>query len=105
MGRIGDILNSVKEGLKKESNPKYTHYVIGWVTLIAIIRIAVPSLLDRSILITLPLTMFDMFTITLFVMLIQEGSRSGYRVMKKVLGAIITVFMLVFPPTNEEYLQ
>jgi len=105
MGQIGDILNSAKEGLKKESSPKYMQHVIGWVTLIAIISIAVPSLLDRPILITLPLTMLDMFIIALFAMLIEEGAKSGYRVVKKVLGAIISVFMLIFPPTKEEYLQ
>jgi len=105
MGRIGDILNNTKEGLKEDSIPKHIQYVLGWVVLVAIISIAVPSLLDRPILITLPLTMFDMFTIAIFVMLIEEGAKSGYRVMKRVLGAIISVFMLIFPPTKEEYLQ
>jgi len=105
MGRIGDALNNMKEGLEGESIPKHIQYLLGWVVLIAIISIVVPDLLNRPLLITLPLTMMDMFIIALFVMLLEEGTRSGYRVMKKVLGVIITVFMLVFPPTKEEYLQ
>ena len=105
MGRIGDILNNTKEGLEEDSIPKHIQYVLGWVVLVAIISIAVPSLLNRPLSFTLPFTILDMFTIAIFVMLIQEGTKSGYRVMKKVVGAIITVFMLIFPPTKEEYLQ
>ncbi len=104
MGRIGDILNNAMEGLKEDLIPKYIQCMLGWVTLIAIISIAVPSLLDRPLSFTLPFTMLDMFTIAIFVMLIEEGAKTGYRIMKRVLGAIISVFMLIFPPTKE-YLQ